>query len=560
MAFVSPRLVEFLKESIPFERTLLFVSMPAVLIHAVLAPLDSLDPPDQADLSNDFVMPDDKWAIEHVSGGGPDRVYLAPPMSDLGKTLSRGEKLVFIRSAPWSSERPIEISQKLVHSLDLHFLEERNAYCRLNDNGDLENVIEVVEIAGENWTEKVTVVSILNEDFAEYMRLAGMGMVVLFDFTRAPAAFSGWKGEKHFEHKARDLFYQGGVMAGHGSYVSGRMIVRPAVTTEEIVEAHKFARDPLSRDYAVFKAIDLKTGDRIEVSCSPDAVSNYFQPKSKLPLELSPVFFRSEVLRRYKADNEKYELLDRSIDCRGTWTLRTYDVNDAGQVHTYLRYLGELPYNEQLYWRSFNEWPKGPLSRRAITTDFKGEVFMEYDALNSLKRKIKSLDERRPVWWEPRGDEMSKTVHYPATTSPSEWANEILALDQFIVEGFRVKEPRELARKLGRTIDKDWKSLKLIEECLAGGTMDEDEAKRAVSALRELHDMRSIVKGHAAGAKRRELEKRAIVGFGSFRAHFTDLMAGCDRALDTITGKLVDKAAVAPAPKRRGRGSRTGEI
>jgi hypothetical protein len=148
----------------------------------------------------------------------------------------------------------------------------------------------------------------------------------------------------------------------------------------------------------------------------------------------------------------------------------------------------------------------------------------------------------------------------PATTSPSELANEILALDQFIVEGFRVKELRELARKLGRTIDKDWKSLKLIEECLAGGTMDEDEAKQAVSALRELHDMRSIVKGHAAGAKRRELEKRAIVGFGSFRAHFTDLTAGCDRALDTITGKLIDKAAVAPAPKRRGRGPRTGEI
>ena len=74
-------------------------------------------------------------------------------------------------------------------------MEERNAYCRLNDNGDLENVIEVVEIAGENWTEIVTVVSILNKDFAEYMQLAGMGMVVLFDFTRVPAAFNGWKGK-----------------------------------------------------------------------------------------------------------------------------------------------------------------------------------------------------------------------------------------------------------------------------------------------------------------------------------------------------------------------------
>jgi hypothetical protein len=41
--------------------------------------------------------------------------------------------------------------------------------------------------------------------------------------------------------RGRDLFYHGGVMAGHGSYVNGRMIVRPGVTIEEIVEAHKNA-------------------------------------------------------------------------------------------------------------------------------------------------------------------------------------------------------------------------------------------------------------------------------------------------------------------------------
>jgi hypothetical protein len=490
--------IDFLRRNIRSERMVLFASMPAILIHAVLAPLDALDPPDQKDLSQDFVAPDDKWSIEHVSGGGQaDRVYLAAPMSGRWETLGACEKLVFMRSPPWSSERTIEISQKLIHSLDLHFVEERNAYCRLNDDGDREDIINVIEIAGESWPENITVVSIFAKDFTEYMCLSGMGMVVFFDFTRVPPSFNGWSGQEHFEHNARDLFYHGGVMAGHGSYVNGRMIVRPAVTTQEIVEAHKRARDPLRRNYAVFKALDLRTGQRIEVSCSPATVSNYFQ-QSDLPLEMSPAFFRAEVLHRYKADPEKYELRERSIYCRGTWTLRTYDINDAGQVHTYLRYLGELPHKEQVYWQSFNEWPKAPLSRRAITTDFKGEFFTEYDALNSLKLKIRNLDERRPDWWQVRGDEMAKTVHYPATSASSEWANEMLALDQLTVEGFRVKELRDLAQKLNRGIDKDWKSLKLVEECLVGSGMDANEAKQAMSALQELHEMRSVVKGHSA--------------------------------------------------------------
>jgi hypothetical protein len=533
--------IEFLKRNTRSERLVLFASAPAVLIHAALAPLDALAPPDQADLNHDFVAPDDRWSIDHVSGGGePDRVYLAPPMSHRGKSLSRGEKLVFLRSAAWSSETPIEISQKLVHSLDLHFVGERNAYCRLNDNGDLEDVINVAEIAGENWTEGITIVSILAKDFAEYMCLAGMGMVVFFDFTRVPTSFNGWSGQKLFEHNGRDLFYHGGVVAGHGSYVNGRMVVRPSVTIEEIVEAHKNARDPLQRRYAVFKAIDLKTSERIEVSCSPAALSNYFQPKSDLPLEMSPAFFRGEVLHRYKADPDKYELRDRSIYCRGTWSLRTYDINDAQQVHTYLRYLSELPYNEQLYWQSFNEWPKASLSRRAVTTDFKGEIFTGYDALNSLKRKIKTLDERHPAWWQARGHELAKGVHYPATTSSSEWADEILALDQLVVEGFRVKELRHLAQKLGRKTDKDWKSLKLLEECLVGSGMDADESKQATSALRKLHEMRSFVKGHSAAGKRRELEKRAVADFGSFRAHFTDLAARCDRSLQEIVTRIAE--------------------
>jgi hypothetical protein len=72
--------IEFLKKNIQSDRLILYASMPCVAIHAVLAPLKNLDPPDQADLSQDFVSIGDAWAIEHVSGGGkPDQVYLRRP-------------------------------------------------------------------------------------------------------------------------------------------------------------------------------------------------------------------------------------------------------------------------------------------------------------------------------------------------------------------------------------------------------------------------------------------------------------------------------------------------
>ena len=452
--------LKFLKENVRSDRLVLYASMPCVLIHAVLAPLEHLDPPNQEELSRDLIALDDSWVIEHVSGGGePDRVYLAPPMHGRGKALQQGEKLVFKRPFAGSPKRPIELSQKLVHALKLHYIPERSAYCRLDEDGDVTEVIKVVEELGNDWTENVTVVTILAKDFAEYMRLAGMGMVIFFDFTRVRfGSFQGWSSDhERFERKAHDLFYHGGVMPGHASYVNGRVIVRLAITLEQIVQAYE-ARAPANRQYAIFKAINLRTGELIEVSCDPKGLSNYFQPESALPLEMSPVFFRAEVLHRYKADPEKYDLQERSIYCRDAWSLETFDINDAGQVHTYLRYLAYLPYKEQLYWQSFNEWPKGPLSKRAITTDFKGEFYTEYDSLRSLKQKIQKLDDDKPAWWQPRGQELAKAVHYPATTSAAEWANEILALDHLLIEGFRVKELRSMLEALGRPVKPDWKS------------------------------------------------------------------------------------------------------
>ncbi len=525
--------VRFLKEHLRSDQTVLYASLNAVMIHGVLIPVKGLAAINHDELSREFVMPDASWIIEHVSGGGaPDRVYLAPPLRHLGESIEDGEKLVFKRSfAGREGATPVEISQKLVHALDLHFMEERNAWCRLDDDGDIVDVIKIVRENIADWTKNVTVVTVLTKDFAEYMRLADMALLYFFDFTRTqPRSFNGWSGETPVQFDSPDLFYHGGVMGGSGSYINGRMIVRPAITYEEIVKYHMERRNPGAKQYAQFKAIDLKTKENIEVSADPADLSNYFQPNSDLPLEMSPAFFNAEVLHRYKADSVKYEISDRSITCRGAWSLRTYDVNEKGQVHTYLRYLGELPYKEQLYWQSFNEWPKSGLSERAITTDFKGEFYRGYDPLNNLKHEIMKLDELAPDWWQPRGDPLRKAVHNPVTSSANEWSDEILALDQLVNEGFLLGPLRNFAKSLGVTPQDDWRQFKLLEECVAAKNADGVNAKTAIDPLRRLRDLRNHLKGHASPRKQ-ELTRHAISVHGSFKAHFEHMT---DEVLETL--------------------------
>jgi hypothetical protein len=219
--------------------------------------------------------------------------------------------------------------------------------------------------------------------------------------------------------------------------------------------------------------------------------------------------------------------------------------NEAGQVHTDLIYLSRLPYKEQLYWKSFNEEPRSAISRRAFRSDFEGEFWDEYEPLSSLKHRLQQIDKRKVAWWTLRSGDLMERVHYPATPSPDEWANEILALDQLLVEGFEEKWLRQRATELMRTPELQWRSLKLIEDCLVGLGFESEHAANIVAPLREVHDLRSKLKGHAADNTRRELRSKAISEYGSYRAHFTSLCGKCDSSFEQI----IDALRELPSPK-----------
>lgn len=526
--------VAFLKESAQSEEVVIYASGPATLIHGVFAPLKT--PADPEELMRDFVRTDESWVIQKSYGGGEGhRVYLEAPLRSW-KSLAGGEKLVFLRSfdGVQKGESPIELSQKLVHALGLHFVPERNAYCRLDDRGDVEDVIRVIRIDLGPGRESLAAVTILAKELFTYMTLANMALVYFFDFTRFKSgSFNGWGDHPRIDRKLPNLFYHGGTI-GNASYVNGRMIVRSTIPLQQLIDDWKEESHPTKKEeYATFKIFDRKNSVEVETSCAPQFLSNYFQ-KSDGPWEISPAFFRPDVLHRFKADPEKYSLDDRSISCRNAWYLKSYDINEAGQVHAYIGDLARLPIEEQRYWQSFNEWPKGTISKRAHENDILGEFSSEYDPLCLLKSKIGKLNAAPPEWWQPRSEAHMDAVRYPATDSTLEWANEIMAFDQLLVEGFRLKPLRKMLEAKGKKGETSWASLRMIAEILVASGQTVDDAKAILSPLSRLHALRSILKAHSSVEDKDKEERHARATHGTLRAHFKDLAGQCDKSFDTI--------------------------
>jgi hypothetical protein len=530
--------VAFLKENVQSEEMVIYASAPATLIHAVLAPRKQVTPADQKDLMHTFVQTDESWAIQKSYGGGEGhRVYLEAPLRSW-KSLAGGEKLLFRRSfdGVQKGESPIELSQKLVHALDLHFVSERNAYCRLDDRGDIEDVIRVIrtDLGPRPGRESLAVVTILAKELFTYMTLADMALVYFFDFTRfKPGSFNGWGDHPRIDRKAPDLFYHGGSI-GNASYVNGRMIVRSTIPLQQLIDEWKEESHPTKKkEYVRFKIFDRKNNVEVETSCAPEFLSNYFE-KSDRPWEISPAFFRPDVLHRFKADPEKYSLDDRSISCRNAWYLRSYDINEAGQVHAYIGDLARLPIEEQRYWQSFNEWPKGTISKRAHENDILGEFSSEYDPLYLLKYKIGKLNAAPPEWWQPRSEAHMDAARYPATDSTLEWANEIMAFDQLLIEGFEIKPLRKMLEAKGKKGEANWASLRVIGEILVASGQTVDDAKSILTPLSRLHALRSILKAHSSVEDKDKEERHARATHGTLRAHFKDLASQCDKSFDTI--------------------------
>lgn len=418
--FTQEKVLDYIEKEINDENIIINISCQNFYMHSVFIPNAELDEEIINNLLGWNLDPCNQWGyvistneicIEHsLYAGG----------SDLFK---EGEQIIYERSFEGvsSKEGYYELNQRLSQVLDLHHMEERNAWCKLDSSGDIWDVIKVIKIRNTK-NVSIDIIYANKELMGEYAIVNNYMLFRMFDITRTVEGFQGWHGEKtKFDLSNRtNLFGQLTISDEDGSYSRGFQIEKFSTPKQRIIDL-ELGRDSLKEEkYEKFIAHDWKNGKISEISCNPNCLASYFVD-SNLPYQTTPAFFNPEVLLKYKADHEKYTLDDSTISCRGTWYLQSYGINEAGQVFTYMGYLGKLPHTEQLHWRQFNEKPKTGISEKAIRRDFLSQWDDYYDPLLSVKQKLKNLHQKQVKWWVLRADDAFDKAHYPFTDSKDEW-------------------------------------------------------------------------------------------------------------------------------------------
>lgn len=513
--------LDFLRSNSEADHIVLYATGSYCFIYGFVVPETLLDPPDKDDLLTWSCDPYGS-AASYVTGGGRAGIWVEHDYSGAGsKTLAMGTQLLYGRTFEgWSGEGRdyFEIAQEFAHLEEIHWRPEHSSYCRYDRHGDLD---EVVCITGTG-SAGLTLVTIKREALESYLAASRQRLLQLFDFTLFESGnFSGWQdGEEQIIQESGTLFYRQRIES-HAAYTRGVQILELSRTEEEIFEAKQNAWFGGGDErYAEFIVHDWRNNRVVRVSAAPSHTTNYFDAKDNdLPFELSPAFFKPEVLSKYKTDSDKYTVGERDIHCRAAWFLRGYDVNEAGQVHAYIGDLAKIPYEEQLHWQSYNEDPKSSISRRAIETDFKGQFTDIVSPLSKILEKVRRWNEASNNWWRVRDQRTIDGVSIPYTSSRDEWADSFMNLTKLVNEGFVVQPIREQLRQRNIEFTNKEGSLALLEKLL--GDINSDTVR--LEGLRTAQLIRTKVRGHSSGAEAEELARAALAAHESFAKHFSHI-------------------------------------
>jgi hypothetical protein len=510
----------------------------SLLLYSILVPIKDLDAVKLDEIIHWSDM-HDSWTCGLVYGGNqPPHLEYSTPLSSIQPTAFQGgQELVFSRSFDGRTEDKdyYEIAQFLTHAHNLHWTSERRAWCRFDENGDVEDVIKWTERLGRSGDETAMCIVTDREIMEMQMSATQCALVQMFDVTSVGSNFHVWdKGEdSSVENQELGLYYHSHREGANGSWIRGVQIIRPRLTSEEFGKyLYKKSRQP--KRYESFLAQDWKNKRIAEVSCAPDALASYFQADSPLPFQTSPVFFNAAVLDKYKADPEKYSLEHRSVSCRNAWHLKTYDVNDAGQVHTYIWYLGNLPYSEQLYWKSYNEKPKGPISKRAFTTDFEGTCYDGPDPLRDLQAMLTELHTSGLKWFTLREPNLVSQVHYPLTTSAKTWNDTLLTLAKLVVESIERKHFEEYARNNGATGDAKWGSIRWVQEAMKTSGTPDEIIEEVIVPFRTVQELRTKLGAHSGGSEAGSIRACLLRKYKTPRLHIEHLCGQLMRSLNVL--------------------------
>lgn len=417
-----------------------------------------------------------------------------------GRTEAEGKKYV-------------EIYQKVTHLLDLHFVPHKNAYCLHDDLGDLIEVIKIHLIDEYNY------ITIKRKYLNFYLRLNNLTLVKLFECTRIDRIdeFSKWNLDKEQFIKENGIDARA-VIQGNAAFIIGHKIVEKHVSPLHIYE------ELSPKKYETFKIYNRRDKNIIDCSCDPKGLSNYFNMKdNKLPHELSTVFFKLEVLSKYRNNPDKYTVTERSIFCKNAWSLKPYGINDDLLVHTFLVCLSWLPYKEQQYWKSYNVEPHDYGILGGISKEFhKTYILGEFRTEESMQERVcQLLDKMKSsgIWTIQEWFALNTWIE----DNSKQWTDEIGNIYNIFINSIKENDLKAILKQNFEIQDKDVKNLRginLLKKMLECKKLDVDK----ISILYEIKDIRNLGFAHKNEAELKAKIDNVKVKYGSLKGHYNSII------------------------------------
>jgi len=494
--------------------------------------LSSIDRANKMDLSDWAAGPQSYIASYMLSHDGSPPWIEYNQYSWGAKILADAYPLVFLRRFEGSTRASrdyLEIRQDYLHITDSHWMKEENAYCRFDELGDLDHIISVTQPSNG---DPLALVTFKRDSLDKYLTASDSALVRLFDFElHKEGEYPSWdKGDVTTVDDRPDFFYRQNVIAACASHAHGIQIVSPG-------PSHHIPCAPID-----FIALDCRNGVVTNISTDPSATTSYFvADQNNLPFDTSPVFFRPDILQKYRGDRDKYTVSSERITCRGGWSVR-YDISESGQVHASINRLRGIPYSEQIYWKSFNEEPKSRISKRAYIQDFKGEPFFEHTPFEEVSATVNKWRDQQYAWWKSGDVRLMSHDMTPRSHSRDEWALSFLDLASLIIDGFQTKTIRATLIELDVQIGKDDKSLSLLEKLIAKLHHTADSPR--LSGLREVQAIRSKGAAHRRGRDFEQMFQNARKCHESLTDHFNhvcQIVAKELRTIECVFGTIEDK-------------------
>ncbi len=427
-----------------------------------------------------------------------------------------------------------ELSEEFRLFHRLYHDRKQDHYYKIDDSGN-EHLVAITE---------ANRIQIRLKDIRQFLAIKEMHLAILFDCRESSAIRLKELNRAEGGVDSRDgliswgLYYGdlGGISSHYAfSRLIGKRLIPPL--PKERSGFWGFAEEEPKKHVDFVIGTDDR-GDEVKYSSDPDRLANHFGANRGAPNYLTPVHFRKQVLDKYFQAPGKYSVEDGYLRCGSLWGL-TMDNHHHDRVIAWLGDLGrDLPYEEQLHWKSQNIPPTGGVSetffRRQILAQFTDSDRPEH----VFQQKYQDLAKvcRDCIGWSLLLPPTAEDAHHlqslriPSTDEQKDFDELVQALTKILIDSLNEKALNALIPSQALGAIKG--SIARLESAFRACGVSEFEPH--IAFLRNLQELRSSGTAHRKGSNYRKIAEEFQVDSQNLRAVFSGILSKALNVLDFL--------------------------